>query len=126
LLVEEGYDSVKGQRFFRPPGGAIEFGEHAVDAVRREFREELNAELSDERLATVIENVFSYEGQLHHEVVFVFDAQFRDPGMYERADVEILEPAVRTTASWKSLRELGAGDTPLYPEGLSEFLAGRR
>jgi ADP-ribose pyrophosphatase YjhB (NUDIX family) len=118
--VEHGYDSLKKEHFCRPPGGALEFGERAVEALRREFLEEFHAELAEASLLTVLENIFTFEGQQHHEIAFVFEAQFRDPGMYERTEFEILD--VRTTASWKSLTELAASSTPLYPEGLLAFL----
>jgi ADP-ribose pyrophosphatase YjhB (NUDIX family) len=121
LLVEHGFDSAKGQHFFRPPGGAIEFGERAVDALRREFREELSAELIDPKLVIVLENVFDYEAQPHHELVFVFEARFKDSELYERSEFAIQELNVRTTASWKSLDELGNGGT-LYPDGLMAVL----
>ena len=47
FLVEHGFDSVKNQYYLRPPGGGIEFGEMSVNALRREFREEFDAELTD-------------------------------------------------------------------------------
>lgn len=122
LLVEHGFDSVKQKHFFRPPGGAIEFGERAVDALRREFIEELGAELTEPKLVTVIENIFEYEAQPHHELVFVFEAGFSDPRLYERAQFEIQEVTVRTTASWKPLDGLADGGKPLYPEGLMAVL----
>ena len=124
LLVEHGFDSVGQKQFFRPPGGAIEFGERAVDALRREFIEELGAELIEPKLVTVIENIFEYEAQPHHELVFVFEARFKDSRLYERAEFEIQEVSVRTAASWKSLDELAGGARPLYPEGLVAVLGG--
>jgi ADP-ribose pyrophosphatase YjhB (NUDIX family) len=124
LLVEHGFDAVKQKHFFRPPGGAIEFGERAVDALRREFIEELDAELIEPKLVTVIENIFEYEAQPHHELVFVFDARFKDSRLYEREEFAIQELTVRTTASWKSLDELAGGARPLYPDGLVEVLGG--
>ena len=33
ILVFEGYDPVKKETFYRPLGGAIEFGEHSKSAV---------------------------------------------------------------------------------------------
>lgn len=50
VLLEHGFDSARQERFYRPLGGAIEFGERAADAVQREIREELGAELEALRL----------------------------------------------------------------------------
>ena len=61
-LVFEGRDEHRDLTFYRPLGGAIEFGERSEDAVRRELREEIGAELEDVRLLTVSENVFTFQG----------------------------------------------------------------
>ena len=47
ILVGAGYDASKRETFYGPPGDGMEFGERAVDAVRREIREELGADLFD-------------------------------------------------------------------------------
>ena len=127
LLVEHGFDAVRGQAFYRPPGGGIEFGERALDTVRREFLEEMNVALTPTRLAAVIENIFEFEGRPHHEIVFLIEARFEDPHMYDRVEFEIQEAdATRTIATWKSVDELASGDTPLYPRGLLERLREAR
>jgi NADH pyrophosphatase NudC (nudix superfamily) len=37
ILVAEGHDSQKGQTFYRPLGGTIEFGERGDETVQREL-----------------------------------------------------------------------------------------
>jgi ADP-ribose pyrophosphatase YjhB (NUDIX family) len=46
LLVSEGEDG-SSDGFARLLGGHVEFGELAVDALRREFREELDCDVAD-------------------------------------------------------------------------------
>jgi ADP-ribose pyrophosphatase YjhB (NUDIX family) len=122
LLVMHGFDSVRKLRFFRPLGGGIDFGERAVDALRREFREELNAEVSDPRLLAVQENIFELEGAPRHELVFVFEIRFADPALYERDDFIIQEATEQLVATWESPQALLEQGTPLYPDGLMEVL----
>jgi len=62
ILVGHGHDAVKGERYCRPPGGAIEFGERAAHALRREMLEEVRAEIDEPRLLGVLENTFMLEG----------------------------------------------------------------
>ena len=50
LLLAFGHDHVKGQDFYRPLGGHIEFGERAEEAARREIMEELGAAVDGLRL----------------------------------------------------------------------------
>jgi NADH pyrophosphatase NudC (nudix superfamily) len=45
ILVAEGYDPVKDHTFYRPLGGAIEFGETSRQTVSRELMEEIGAEV---------------------------------------------------------------------------------
>jgi ADP-ribose pyrophosphatase YjhB (NUDIX family) len=59
ILVGHGHDVLKGEHFCRPPGGAIEFGECAADALRREIREEIHTEIKTPYLLAVLENTFT-------------------------------------------------------------------
>ncbi len=125
VLVQHGIDPVSGGAFFRPPGGGIEHGERAVDALCREFREELGAELVEPQLLTVIENIFEYGGDAYHEIVFVFAARFADDALYGHAEFVIEETTTRMHASWKSVHDF-TDETPLYPPELRRLLSGSR
>ena len=63
ILVGRGFDEQKKEAFFRPHGGAVEFGERAVDALRREIREELGAEIQNPVQLGVLENLFTYRAR---------------------------------------------------------------
>lgn len=121
VLVGRALDEVKGQEFFRPIGGSIEFGERAVDAVRREVREELRAEIRNPRQLGVLENLFSYSGEPGHEIVFVFDADFADASLYECGKLPLYEEVWGGEAEWPDLSN--PLRVPLYPDGLVELLA---
>ena len=115
LLVSESPDPL----FQRPLGGHVEFGEYALETVRREFREELDRELTDVRLLGVLENIFDWQGGTEHEVVFIFTAAFAAADAYEVEEQLILDNADRRVL-W---RPADAVSPPLYPAGLSELIA---
>ena len=122
ILASEGFDSIKKQSFYRPLGGTIEFGERSEETIRRELKEEIKAEVSDLRYLGLLENVFIYEADKGHEIVLVYDGQFVDRGLYEKALIRGDEMGAPISAVWVDLNELGAGKPPLYPNGLMEML----
>ena len=107
--------------FQRPLGGHVEFGEYALDTVRREFREELGQELTDVRRLGVLENIFGWRGGTEHEVVFIFAAAFASAAAYEIEEQRILDNPDRRVL-W---RPADAVSPPLYPAGLPELIAAR-
>ena len=122
ILVAHGTDPVNGAHFMRPLGGRIEFGELAAAALRREVREELHVEIDHPELLGVMENLFVYGGESNHEIVFVFDACFRDRSLYERQEIPIAEDIWDGPATWVPLDGLASGGAPLYPDGLLELV----
>jgi ADP-ribose pyrophosphatase YjhB (NUDIX family) len=122
LLLMEGYDPSKRQRFYRPLGGGVEFGELARDALIREFAEELGAELVNIHYLGTLENVFTFDAQPGHEILLLFAADFADETLYARDDLVAIEGDEGVLTAWKRLADLNA-ETPLYPDGLRDLLA---
>ena len=121
ILVEDTAAWDRRDWFYRPPGGGVEFGERAIDAVRREMREEFDAEIRDVRPLGTLENIFDYHGRPGHEVVFVFEARFVDRSYYEAERVVGTEGGgTRIVAVWIDVSQ--PLDRPLYPNGLLELL----
>ncbi|MFI5587158.1 NUDIX hydrolase [Amycolatopsis sp. NPDC051758] len=121
LLVFEGHDDVKGETFYRPLGGGIEFGELSEDALVREFREELGADVVVKELVGVLENVFGWQARPGHEIVFLYTAEFVDPSFYKLDEMKILDDPA--TARWVDVEDFKNGSKILYPEGLTELLS---
>lgn len=123
VFVFEGYDPLKGQTFYRPLGGGIEFGETSEQAVRREFREELDAELVNLRYRQTLENIFSFNGRSGHEIVLLYEGKFADPSFYNKPTMTGREDnGDPFKALWKPLADFQDGRQPLYPDGLLELL----
>jgi ADP-ribose pyrophosphatase YjhB (NUDIX family) len=125
ILVSEGIDPTTGKRFYRPLGGALEFGEWAADALRREIVEELDLAIEQPTLLGVLENHFTYDGRAGHEIVFAFDARFVDASAYERDELPFIEGTLRGTACWIDLNDLRSGSKPVYPDGLLDLLKSK-
>lgn len=62
LLVGEGFDKSKNEHFYRCLGGGIEFLEKSSDALKREFSEEVHANIIINDFLGISENIFTYKG----------------------------------------------------------------
>ncbi len=122
ILVAEMYDSVKKETFYRPLGGTIEFGERGEEAVRREFLEEIGAELQDIKYLGTLENIFTCDGVRGHEIVLVYDGTLADRSLYAKNIIQGDEMGMDFKAYWKSLSEFSPGMPPVYPDGLRDLL----
>ena len=123
ILVFEGYDSVKGETFYRPLGGGIEFGESGEVAVRREIMEELHSEIEELKHLGYLENIFIHNGRMGHEIMTIFDGVLRESGLYNQAVIEVVEAnGEKVRAMWKGIEEFGKGKSILYPDGLLALL----
>jgi ADP-ribose pyrophosphatase YjhB (NUDIX family) len=117
LLVSEGI-APSGVPFHRPLGGHVEFGEYAAETVRREFREEIGQELTEVRLAGVLENIFEWDGATEHEIVFIYTAAFADAAAYDIPEQFIRDTGNKTRVIW---RAPDATTPPFYPDGAADL-----
>lgn len=123
ILVFEAHDSTKRQTFYRPLGGEVEFGERSRDAVARELKEEIGAELKGVRFLTTIENIFEFEGRMGHEIVLMYEAEFADESLYRKREFAVTEHDGQSVpGKWMRLSFFRDGKAPLYPDGLLEFI----
>ncbi len=124
ILVFEAFDSVKGSPFYRPLGGGVNPGETTRDAIIREIREEIDAEITDLKLLGTVENLFTCEGQPGHEIVFVYDGRLVDDSLYEHSRLTGREDNGEVfTASWRKLDSFD-GHHRLVPPALVSMLDG--
>lgn len=127
LLAAEVYDSEGRVAGVRPLGGTVEFGESSQTALKREFLEELGAEVKILSGPLVIENLYVFEGENGHEIMFVFDIEFVS-NEYRHYETITFNESDGTSgvARWYALEELDHPGLPsLYPKGLKALLSDR-
>lgn len=108
-----GRDDVKNESFGRLIGGGVEFGETSEIALRREFKEELNAELENLKLIDVIENIFTFNGKQEHQILFLFKGEFVDKELYQQDRMKIIDS--HNDAIWYPVEDLISGKSKVYP-----------
>ena len=122
ILLSEGYDPVKQQMFYRALGGGVDFGETSFDALKREFQEELKAELTNIKYLGCIENIFIYNGQPGHEIIQLYQCDFTDPEFYKLEHLEFIEGEYKKTAVWLNIEECKSGKLHVVPEQFLDYI----
>lgn len=124
VLVEEyqGEHSRGRGPYYRPIGGSIEFGEKSIDALIREFKEELKLNVEIDAFISCIENIFMIREQIGHEIILVYNVGFVDKENYNRElfDIQVNEKV--SFAKWINITDFITGEKVLFPDGLVEML----
>jgi ADP-ribose pyrophosphatase YjhB (NUDIX family) len=123
ILLAEGYDPAKDESYLIPIGREIEFREKAEDAAKRETFEEISATISNLRLLGVSENLFSFDGQQGHEIVFVYEATLDNEELYFVHEIVGVESnGEHFLVKWFNEESLNSGRIPIYPDGIIHML----
>ncbi|MBD8032960.1 NUDIX hydrolase [Solibacillus merdavium] len=123
ILVAEGYDSVKGEYFYRPIGGGIEYGEKSTEALMREVREEIETEIFNLTYLGTVENIFTFNEEVGHEIVQVYDADFVDSTFYTEALFEGKESDGNTFKIMRlPISRFQNDELRLVPKGLLDLI----
>lgn len=121
-FLSEGYDPVKQQTFYRALGGGVDFGESSYDALKREFMEELQAELTNIKYLGCIENLFTFNGKAGHELLQLYQCDFVDSKFYQLEQIEFAEGEYKKTALWMDIKQCKSGELRIVPEQFLEYL----
>ena len=108
--------------FWTLPGGRGELREPAAQTLTREMHEELQSEVTVERLVWVVENFFDYDTKHYHELAFYFLMSFPpgSPLYNHRAPFRGCEGNVYLIFEWHPLAALE--QLTLYPTFLKRSL----
>lgn len=111
-----------------PLGGTVAFGETAEAAVLREFREELGISVEVVGPPVFMENIYTDEESLGHEVLAIFEVRFPQTAFADQARIAFFEnDGTPCFAEWFALETRDLPDRPrLYPDGLKAHLLKRR
>lgn len=120
LLVGEGFDKVKNQTFYRCLGGGIEFLEKSSDALKREFKEEIGADIAVKNFLGISENIFTYQGKKAHELIFFYSIEISDNDYKE--EYHIADEDDSGIAKWIDINEFKNKNKILYPEEIFKYI----
>jgi 8-oxo-dGTP pyrophosphatase MutT (NUDIX family) len=122
IFMSEGYDPVKQNTFYRALGGGVDFGETSIDALQREFQEEIQAELTNIRYLGCIENLFTFNGKPGHEIIQLYQCDFVDPKLYQIERTIFAEGDRQKAALWIEINRFKSGELRLVPEVFLDHL----
>lgn len=120
LLVEKGIDKVKGITFYRCIGGGIETNELPIEAVKREFNEELNFDIIVNKPLGIIDNTFTYNGKQGHEIVHLFDITIPEKNYKEK--YTILDNNTTSYGEWIDVNEFKEKRKTLFPTDMLKYI----
>jgi len=122
IFVAEGFDTQTQDHFYRALGGGIEFGETSWEGLKREFQEELQAELIQEQYLGCVENLFECYGNPGHEIVFIYECEFADRTLYNSDEMIFSEGDHKKKAKWMAIEDFQAKTYRLVPDIFESFL----
>ena len=120
LLVSEGFDKVKNETFYRCLGGGIEFLEKSEKALKREFLEEINVDITVKDFLGISENIFTYQGKKAHELILFYSIDISDENYKE--EYKVIDDHGETIAKWIDIEEFKNKNKILYPEEVFRYI----
>lgn len=122
IFISEGYDPVKQATFYRALGGGVDFGETSLEALQREFYEEIQAELINIKYLGCLENLFTFDGKPGHELIQLYQCDFADPKFYQLERLTFAEGKHEKLALWVDIKRCKSGELKLVPEQFLDYL----
>jgi 8-oxo-dGTP pyrophosphatase MutT (NUDIX family) len=123
LLVTQYHDDIKQNTYYRPLGGAIEFGEYGAETIKRELMEEIQAPVENIQYAGIRENIFTSNGQKGHQIMLVYTGDLADPRFFDQPVILAHEDdGQEFKVVWIPVEEFRQGQAIIYPDGILDLL----
>ena len=120
LLVSEGFDKVKNETFYRCLGVGIEFLEKGEEALKREFLEEINIDITVKDFLGISENIFTYQEKKAHELILFYSIDIADSDYKD--EYNIIDRGGKFSAKWIDIDDFKNKSKILYPEEVFKYL----
>ena len=123
ILVKEGkvlLSKLRKDANWTTVGGKVTFGETTEDAILREFREEMGASVTVDRLMGVVELFFDFKGKIFHQYLFVYQLNDVDNSVPVFEGERTMADNPNGICRWFSAQDIGS--TPIKPDCLKKFL----
>lgn len=117
LLMKRSKSSKNQAGWWSKPGGAIDFNEKAINAMRREMKEELNININIWGYLPHTDYIIKKEKQHWMSVNYLADIKSGKP--------TIMEPHKCDGIKWFNLKKLPKKITQTTREPIKNYLAGR-
>ena len=107
ILLEEqiGIHSQGNGVYYRPVGGTIELGERSEEALVREYKEEIGAEIEILQYIDCIESIYKITDNIGHEITLLYTVKFKNEELYKQEVFTVTEGDKITVAKWIALKD---------------------
>lgn len=111
----------RNDNYYALLGGRVKFGENSEETIKREILEETGKEIEIKGYISTIENFFEINGLKYQEILFVYEAEFKNENDKLIQDkIKNVEGNDNLQYEWVDLNELN--DVPLRPGAIKEIL----
>ena len=117
LLMKRGAGASNETDYWTQPGGTIEFGEKALDGLKREIKEELDVEVEIWGYLPHVDHIIEKEEQ--HWVAIIYLAKIKS------GTPKIMESEKCSELKWFDIKKLPRKLTQSTSEPIKNYLEGR-
>ena len=117
LLMRRGKQATNEVGYWTQPGGTVEFGEKAVEGLKREIKEELDIKVNIWGYLPHVDHIIKKENQ--HWIAIIYLAHIKS------GTPKIMEPHKCDEIRWFSLKKLPKKLTKSTSEPIKNYLAGK-